>query len=96
MCPIYYHFKLAFLVWLQLLSFDVSKTLLLGGFFFLGDMERPDHFIGVYIIVQDDKDEFPANVAMLAAQDDATRCKVFVLVVYFGSLNDSYLNIGPN
>ncbi|KAI3852268.1 hypothetical protein MKW92_005656 [Papaver armeniacum] len=79
----YYHFKLAFLVWLQLLYFDVN-------------MERPDHFVGVYIIVQDNKDEFPTNVVMLAAQDDATRCKVFVLVVYFGSLDDSYLNIGPN
>ncbi|KAI3950677.1 hypothetical protein MKW92_051777, partial [Papaver armeniacum] len=46
--------------------------------------------------VKDDKDEFPTYVAMLASQDDATRCKVFVLVVYFGSLDDSYLNIGPN
>ncbi|KAI3919807.1 hypothetical protein MKW98_001063 [Papaver atlanticum] len=46
--------------------------------------------------VKDDKDEFPTYVAMLTAQDDATRCKVFVLVVYFGSLDDSYLNIGPN
>ncbi|KAI3956131.1 hypothetical protein MKW98_027445 [Papaver atlanticum] len=46
--------------------------------------------------VKDDKDEFPTYVAMLAAQDDATRCKVFVLVVYFGSLDYSYLNIGHN
>ncbi|KAI3934565.1 hypothetical protein MKW92_023434 [Papaver armeniacum] len=79
----YYHFKLPFPMWLQLL-------------YFYGDMERLDHFVGVYIIVQDDKDEFPTNVAMLAAQDDATRCNIFVLVAYFGSLDDSYLNIGPN
>ncbi|KAI3831180.1 hypothetical protein MKW92_047318 [Papaver armeniacum] len=43
----------------------------------------PDHFVGVYIIVQDDKDEFPTNVAMLAAHDDATRCKLNLISTTF-------------